>query len=343
LKIAIVVTPCLPCRTDLEYGGIERVVAYLAEGLAKEHEVTLIAGKGSKVKGVELITPTESRYSLPGENRELEMWLKAGIEPKDYDVMDFHTHLAPPVRADNVVWSIHDLLPPHPIFPFKLVARSKFHAEWLEKKWGYPTSYVYNCIDVSEFEPSEKEDYLLFLSRITRGKGVFNLVEIAKKFPEQRFVIAGEDRVEKGMNPFELTQLFKILPDNCEYLGFVNDREKKELLSRAKALLLPYDNSVYQEVFGLIILEALASGTPVFAIRNGAVGELLGLNGMVGLSKYGYLALNISSLTKALSWFIEGKFGFDVEKLRERASKFSPEFMVSNYEKVYGEVCGKGR
>jgi len=334
MKILLVCTPCLPCRKDLEYGGIERVVAILAEGLAKKHDVTLIAGEGSKVKGVNLITPVESRYSLPGENREKEMWVKAGIEANGYDVIDWHTHLPPVVRKWNVIWSIHDLLPPNPIFPFTLVARSKFHAKWLNKIWLYTVMYAYNCVIANEFRfKKEKKDYFLFLSRMSKGKGIFNFVEIAKQMPEQYFVMAGEDRLSYGIDINELLSLYKQLPDNIDYIGFVNNKEKKKLLSNARALVLPYDSS-YQEVFGLIILEAMASGTPVFAIKNGAVPELL--NG-VGLTRYGYVAENVKELVNALKYFTSGKFEFNAIALLNRAKKFSPEAMVKRYEEIYKE------
>jgi len=337
MRILLVCTPCLPCRTDLEYGGLERIAAFLAEGLAKKHEVTLIAGKGSKVRGVELITPVESRYSLPGENREMEMWLKStkeyNVVPEEYDVIDCHTHKKPPTRGENIIWSIHDYIPEHPLFNYMLVARSKFHANFLSNLWGYEVTYAYNCINAEEFKFKRfKKDYFLFLSRITRGKGVFNLVEIAKQLQDQHFIIAGEDRVEYGINPNELVSLFKQLPDNCEYLGTISDREKKRLLANAKALLLPYDNSVYQEVFGLIILEALASGTPVFAINNGAVPEIL--NG-TGLTEYGYVAYDVRDLVNAIKSFINDEFGFEGYVLRKRAKEFSPDAMVKRYEEIY--------
>ena len=320
MRICVVCSPCIPCRVDLEYGGLEKVVALLARELAKEHEVTLIAAKGSKVSKCELITPIEARYSLPGENRELELWAKAGVDARDYDIVDFHTHQRPAIRGDNIVWSIHDLLPPHPLYPYKLVARSKFHAAWLERQWGYEVTYCYNCIDVSEFKVKEKEDYFLFLSRICKGKGIFNLIEIAKRFPEQRFIIAGEDRIEYGINPWELAKFLSKLPSNCEYLGYVSAREKQRLLSKAKALILPYDSNAYQEVFGLVVLEALASGTPVFALRNGAVPELIGL----GKSLYGYVACSLEELGKVLESYLEGKLQFDPWVLREYAASFSP-------------------
>ena len=336
MKVLLVCTPCLPCRTDLEYGGLERVVAFLAEGLTKKHEVTLIAGKGSKAKGVELITPVESRYALPGENREADMWLKAGINAEDYDVIEFHTHRKPAIKKENVCWSVHDFLPQHPIYPYKLIARSRFHAEWLIQRWNYDVTYAYNCINAEEFEFSEnKDDYFLFLSRMMKGKGIFNLVKIAKRFPDTTFIMAGEDSIKKGIDLNELNSLFKQLPDNIEYLGSVSDKEKKDLLSRAKALVIPYDNSVYQEVFGLIHLEALASNTPVFTIDNGAVRELLG---GIGLTKCGYVAKNIEELIKAMSSFLNGKITFNPEDLKKRPAVFSPEAMIKRYEEIYNTI-----
>jgi len=334
MRICIVCSPCIPCRVDLEYGGLEKVVALIARELAKEHEVTLIAGKGSKVKGCELITPIESRYALPGEPRELELWAKAGVDPEDFDVIDFHTHQRPAIRGDRLVWSIHDLMPPHPLFPYKLVARSRFHATWLERTWGYDVTYVYNCLDPEEFRVIEdKDDYLLFLSRITKGKGCFNLVELAKRV-QTSFVIAGEDRIEYGIDCYELARFLSMLPSNCEYLGYVSPKEKRELLSKARALVLPYDPS-YQEVFGIVILEALASGTPVFAIKNGAIPELLG----EGLGPYGYVADSLEELAKAIEKYLKGKFSFDPWVLRDYAERFSPAESAARYLEIYSAIA----
>jgi len=310
------------------------VVALIARELAKENEVTLIAGKGSKVKGVEVIAPIESRYSLPGENRERELWESAGVDAREYEVIDFHTHSRPVITAENVCWSIHDLLPMHPIYHYVLVARSRFHANFLNQRWGMEISYVYNCIDPREYKVVErKKDYLLFLSRITRAKGIFNLLDLARRI-DYEFVVAGEDRIEYGIDPFELAEVLAKIPDNVSYLGFVSDEKKKQLLSRAKALVIPYDQD-YKEVFGIVLIEALACGTPVFAIDSGAVSELFGN----GLTTFGYVARSLDGLESALKGYLSGKFEFDPWVLRDYAERFSPSESAKHYLEIYGAAA----
>lgn len=335
MKICIVATPCISVKKDLEYGGLEKVVALLAEELGKNNEVYLFAAKGSKVDNCEVIETIEPGYSTITENREVIMIrkIKEDLVKLNADIYDFHVHdprIIPTELMDESFFSCHDLLPPLPLLPVRTIVRSNFHREYLERKWSWPVDYFcYNPIDVDEYIYSEEKDgFILFLSRMTRGKGIFNLIEIAKAFPEEQFICAGEDGEERGINQIELSEFLSKLPNNVEYLGSVSDGKKKELLSKANLLLLPYDNSVYQEVFGLVILEALASGTPVFAINCGAVKEILG-------TKFGCVCSNIDELKVKIENYLNGFFDFNPELLRNRAKEFSPSRIVKKLVDIY--------
>lgn len=105
-------------------------------------------------------------------------------------------------------------------------------------------------IDPEEFTyDSKKEKYALFLGRIIPEKGIGLIIDLSKKFPEYQFIIAGNGNVDKNK-----------IPNNVEFVGVVKGKEKNKLLSKAKFLIAP---SFYNEPFGLIVPEALISGTPV--------------------------------------------------------------------------------
>jgi glycosyltransferase involved in cell wall biosynthesis len=335
MKIAIIISPCIEVPVK-SYGGMEQVAYLLARELGKTNEVTVFAAKGSKVENCEVVETIEPGYSTPYENRELTQWNSIKDKLYDFDIIDFHWHSVPPIHGRRIFWSIHDYKPSTPLYQGNFIARSKSHAEFLEKYWGWEVNYCYNPVDISRFKIAKKEDFFLFLSRIDQMKGAHNFVEIAKSFPEQKFVMAGMDDINKGIDPFFLANIFRELPKNCEYLGEVSEEEKIDLLARAKALICPYGNysngEPYFEVFGIHLIESLASGTPIFTlVRHGSPEELIPKN-------CGVIANSLEELKKALKDFIEGKVGFEPIKLREKAEEFSPERVTTKYINIYSQI-----
>ena len=138
----------------------------------------------------------------------------------------------------------------------------------------HQTEYVYNGIPVSEYVfSSSKEDYLLFLSKVSRSKkGVDAAIRVAKA-TKQSLIIAGGRR---------LASLETWLPINKKIrpVGVVYGEKKIELLKNAKALIFPIK---WEEPFGLVVIEALACGTPVIASRRGAMEEIIddGVTGFI--------------------------------------------------------------
>jgi len=116
----------------------------------------------------------------------------------------------------------------------------------------------------------------------------------------------------------------------------IPDDVKIELLSEAKAVVAPL-NGDYRETFGLYILEAMASGTPVFVTDMGAPAELLG---GIGLTKYGYVSSDITNLEKAISNFVNGVYDFNSKSLRKRASEFI-NMMMEKYLKLIDELISR--
>jgi glycosyltransferase involved in cell wall biosynthesis len=337
MRIVAFITPCIKVPVS-GYGGLEQTAYLILEELGKTNDVYVVAAKGSSFKNCKYIEGIEEGYSTPTENRELTQLnkVKKQMIELNADIYDFHIHdpnIIPEQIRDKSVFEAHDFTPPL-VFPFPkmIVARSEFHKRFLEGLYGYACEFVYNCVDVSSFPFSiKKEDYFLFLSRITKEKGIFNLIKIAKDFPNEHFIVAGEDSAEKGIDQVQLGNFLSQIPENVEYLSKISEEKKRELLRKAKALILPYDES-YAEIFGNIFIESWACGTPVFTLNNGSPEELF--KGK-GLTKYGFVAESLEELEQALKDFVEGKIAFRAKFLRQRAEEFTPEKIAQKYIELF--------
>ncbi len=133
-----------------------------------------------------------------------------------------------------------------------IVSPSKLVADHL-RKFGRESRVVHVGIDLNKFEYSEKkEDYYFYVGRLTQDKGVKELLAAASKLPEKEFKIAGSGPLKEMVRDF--AQRYK----NIEYLGYVTEDEKISLLKNAKLLIAPSR----AETFGVVLIEAMASGTP---------------------------------------------------------------------------------
>lgn len=167
-----------------------------------------------------------------------------------------------------------------------MVFISRAQLEWFKERHNLPIPrppIVYHGIDPGRFIYSEKKgDYYLFLSVMGFHKGPDVVVDLAERFPEERFIFVGRD---DGYG-IHLVQKAQIM-DNIRYLGEIKEDAKKSLLAHAKALIFcpgGYQTPKGQanlgqhpwiECFGLVAVEAFASGTPVIALNNGAVPEVV--------------------------------------------------------------------
>lgn len=321
MRIAIVVSPCLPINPD-GYGGLERVAGMLADELARRHDVVVYGAKGSKTERAKLVEVIEPEFTgAIGEIKQLKLIEQ---ELKEYDVVDFHYHFPPPFG----IWSVHDLLPPMPYKCLRIIARSIFHAKFLEAKWGWNVDFCYNPIDIREWIPSyHKEDFILFFSRITKGKGAITFAKWCREL-KIKGIIAGTDDISKGVNPYELIEFYKSLSSYTEFIGEVTHKQIANIMPHAKALVLPYDTRYFIPVFDLVIVEALACGTPVLTVKTGATVELLGS----GKTKIGYTADSIEELRRAVSKI--DKLKFDYRACRKRAEMFDVKRIAKVYEKM---------
>lgn len=243
MHFALFIRDRLPVR---EYGGTQRVVVYLARGLAAAgHRVTLVAADGSDVPEATLVPVPPSRLRAP--DFDIRPLLPGGL-----DVLLAFGPLAPP---PDVPWirSLHGNRRPGTVSAANTLYLSRNHAE----RHG-ATAFVHNGIDLTEFRfRAEKADYDLFIGRLHSVKGHRWAIEGARR-TGHRLLLAG------GWRP-SLTR-------RRRYVGKVGGERKAELLAGARCLWMP---AQWDEPFGLTLLEALASGTPVIGTRRGALPEIV--------------------------------------------------------------------
>lgn len=343
MKIALL-APFEESVPPKKYGGTELVVYNLAQTLENfGHKVFLLASGDSKIKG-ELISifPEAVRkdpaaldmkiretYKYIGISRVLEELKK--IKP---DII--HNHIGwrfiPFEKQFNcpVVTTLHGQLDiPHSQFFFKRYAKSNYISISNNQREPLDLNYiatVYNGIDTKSFKFYRKPgDYLAFLGRMSPEKGPVMAIKIAKKFGLKLKMAAKIDSFDKDYYSKEIRPL--IDGKQIEFIGEISANKKNNFLGNASALLAPIQA---REPFGLFIVEAMASGTPVVATNMGSAKELIIKN------KTGFLAENnVGDFVSALK-----KIGrIDRRECFEHVRKnFTKETMTLNYIKAYEKI-----
>jgi glycosyltransferase involved in cell wall biosynthesis len=326
------------------YGGTERIVFHLTEELVRrDHNVTLYAS-GDSLTSARLISPCATGVRLDSYYTDPVAYhiLMLGQLSRDahlYDIIHFHTVFLhyPLLRrlSTPAVTTLHgrldlpDLHPVHREFAeLDVISISDSQRKPLPELNWQGTVYHGLSKNQFKFEP-HTEDYLLFLGRISPEKRPDRAIEIAKRTGIRLKIAAKVDNADKSY--FE--QQIKPLLDHplVEFLGEIDETRKRPLLSHARALLFPID---WPEPFGLVMIEALACGTPVIAFRCGSVPEII----EHGIS--GYIVDNMNQATEAVHRIGE----IDRRTCRQRfETRFSVETMTDAYLNVYQKVITKTR
>lgn len=317
------------------YGGIEMVVHILAEELAKRgHEVSLFASGDSLTSAkLESIYDKPQGWRIHNSIPEIVHSSLVFMKHEKFDVIHDHTYIGPLLANFTdmpVLHTLHgdfneDSKRYYSAFGNKAYFNSISHFQVHNKPEINYVGNVYNAIDVDLYSYNDKkDDFLLFLSRLSPQKGSHIAIKAALD-TGNKLIMAGK------IDPGEDLRYFK---DHVEplidqkqiiYLGEVDTKTKVDLMARAKAFLFPIQ---WAEPFGLVMVEALSSGTPVIALRNGSVPEII-------TDKVGFIADDYESFIQA----IDNSDKINSYDCREHVVKnFSPEKMVTDYLKIYEKI-----
>ena len=335
LRIMLTADPELPVPPKF-YGGIERIIALLAEGLtSRGHDVVLIANEESTAPGRLVPYPrTDSRVVSRIVNTAAIGRAAACHRP---DVIHSFGRLASlaatfSTAVPKIMSYQREITPRSVALGLRLGGgQLTFTACSNRMLTGVrhmtPWRVIYNAVDTDRYQFSAgvgPDAPLIFLGRVEPNKGPQVAIEIARR-TGRRLIIAGNVPAEH--QEFFDTEIKPFLDGHrTQYLGPVDDRAKHELLSTAAALLMPIQ---WEEPFGIVMAEALACGTPVIGLSRGAVPEVV-THGLTG-----FVCDTVDEMHQAVA-----DVGvIDRATCRAAAeSRFSRDVLVDAYVSLYREV-----
>ena len=318
------------------YGGTERVVSYLTEELVHQgHDVTLFAS-GDSGTAATLRAPCEEALRLNGDCKDtlpyhLVMMNHVARSADAFDIIHFHSDFlhfptfAPLWRKTLTTahgrLDLPDLPPLFREFPMMpLVSIS--NAQRGPLSWANWHGTVYHGLPISLYALGPGQGrYLAFIGRISPEKGLERAIEIARRAGMPLRIAAKVDNADWEYYKAKIKRLLK--DPGIEFIGEIGDSEKGPFLADAAALLFPIN---WPEPFGLVMIEAMANGTPVIGFRRGSVAEIIddGVTGYVVDNTDAAVAILPQALT------------LDRRAVRRRFEKrFSVERMVRDYVALY--------
>jgi len=348
LRVAVLAPPWIAVPPQ-GYGGIEAVVDLLCDALVGcGHEVTLFAAPGSRSTArvrsfLEAVHPDEIGASMHESDHVACAWAAidlAGERGAPFDVVHDHSGFTSLAMADRVsvpvVHTIHGQLTGTTARFYErhghkamLVAISRSQAD------SAPTgvrigAVVPDPIAVADWPLcSEKQDYLLWVGRMDPVKGADRAIKAAR-LAGRRLMLAGP--VQPGQERYFAERVKPYIDDRwVRYVGEVAGAAKQELFANAAALLMPVR---WREPFGMVMVEALACGTPVIAFPEGAAAEIVidGENGM--------LVTDEAQMARA----VERLGSIDPQRCRASvAERYDSAIVASGYEQAYRRAMAAAR
>lgn len=324
------------------YGGTEHIVHLVTEELASRgHDVTLFAtGDSETAARLRSVTPEPARYGDMSDGLRHAEYLQLAnaqacfIEASTgaFDIVHNHAGVEGLVLAATsrtpVLTTNHNPFVPQvqsvwDAYPWAHNSLSLASAATFPSRGALPP--ILHGIDVASYPFGERpEGYLLFLGRFSPEKGAARAITAARA-AGRRLVLAGKvDASDAAHFAAEIEP--QIDGDRVRYVGEADQAAKRKLLAAADALLFPID---WNEPFGLVMIEALASGTPVIGLRRASVPEVIE-DGVTG-----FVVDDVDAMAEAI-----GRIG-EIERrvCRKRAeAEFTVGRMVDNYERHYETV-----
>ncbi|MBI2056185.1 MAG: glycosyltransferase family 4 protein [Candidatus Sungbacteria bacterium] len=329
----------VPPRT---YGGIELMLAELTDELVRRgHEITLFAS-GESLTTAKLVPVTDKAIWLERNIRNphasiIRLTKMVFDRLYDFDLIHNHFNFFPfpiSLRLDcpSFLTTVHRPVDKHYAETMKAYSKIKFcaisenHKQSMVEQNVPVAGVIPNGIDISRYEYNENpDDYVLYLGRLNKEKGILTALEVAKsagvKLVVAGSVVGGEETL------FFLQEVQPHLnEEGVKFVGQAAFAEKIDLLKRAKALLFPIER---REPFGLVMIEAMACGTPVIAFPNGSVPEI------VENGKNGFIVNTKEEMIRAISQLAS----LDRRACRKAVEdRFTVRHMVDRYEELFLKI-----
>jgi glycosyltransferase involved in cell wall biosynthesis len=327
------------------YGGTERIVSFLTEELVRQgHRVTLFAS-GDSNTGAELHAIVPQALRLNPAVKDPLVYAALQLEElrrraHDFDLIHFHwdyLHL-PVLRAlgaRNTVTTMHgrlDIPGYAELFAafrdMPMVSISNQQRDPLPGCNWVGTVHHGLPPGMFRFTPRPRGDYVAFLGRISPEKRADRAIEIARRAGMKIRIAAKVDAADRQYFRSRIEPL--LAQPHVDFVGEIGDREKCDFLGNAHALLFPID---WPEPFGLVMIEAMACGTPCVAWRAGSVPEV------IQEGRNGFIVQSIDGAADALHHAAR------LDRNAVRASfeqRFSVERMTRDYVEIYHRIIARG-
>ena len=328
------------------YGGTERVIAALCNGLVDlGHDVTLFAADSSKTRANLAVTAAAplrvrmSRQEMIELAPHLHLRMLADVYERadEFDVIHSHVDIwtlpfahrsaTPTVitmhgRLD--LEHVHRTLPLYPHIPLVSISNHQRTAlQGVDVNWA---ATVYNGLDLDQYRAASRhsDGHLAFVGRINPEKGPDMAVEIARRTGRPLHVAAKIDPLDADYYRDAIEPLFRA--NDVWFIGELDEQHKPDFYAGAAATLFPSD---WPEPFGLVMIESMAAGTPVIALRRGSVPEII-VDGVTG-----FICDDIDQMVDAVDRLDE----IDPDKCRHHATTFDAASMCAAYERVYESLA----
>lgn len=323
------------------YGGTERVVSFLTEELVRRgHEVTLFAS-GDSVTEAELFPVVDQALRLkqdcvdPLAPHIVEIQ-EVIDRAREFDILHFHIDYLHFPFTKNLatphVTTLHGRLD----IPELQFVYNKFQQPLIsisnDQRKPIPganfVGTVYHGLPSNLFHLGNGSgNYLAFLGRISPEKGLDKAIEWAKASGMKLKVAAKIDKADQSYFDSHIKHLLN--DPLIEFIGEINEQQKQEFLGNAAALVFPID---WNEPFGIVMIEAMACGTPVIAHSRGSVPEV------IEPGRSGFLVSSVEEAVKV----IQGIPNHDRRKVREAfEERFTAARMAADYLEIYKRLIGK--
>lgn len=261
-----------------------------------------------------IISGNEANWYVPTENQKIIRY----IHHPPHTAYDYYHR-----RASNPLTRIYTLAIRTLIYhtlPFTdtYISCSEVVANRIKQYWGVDSTVIYPPVDINEYNINphkNRDDYYLIISRLVPRKRVEYAVNVFNKNPDKSLIIVGEGSERK--------RLENLASDNIKFEGYVSENRKKELLENSIALIMPTIN----EDFGIVPVEAMASGTPVIGVNEGFTSYHIDNNNTGLLYTHGELEEYIKNYNIK-------NINYDAESISKTVEKYS----INNFHKQIRDI-----